>query len=72
MLLKKPTKNCDLLDAACELVGSLFAHWDDVVDAHVAGARCAPCSGRTDDFSTTKLAVDPTAVVARHISEVSA
>jgi NADH:ubiquinone oxidoreductase subunit F (NADH-binding) len=64
--------NCALLDAACELVGSLFAHWGDVVDAHVAGARCAPCAGRTDDFSTTKLAVDPAAVVSRHISEVCA
>jgi NADH:ubiquinone oxidoreductase subunit F (NADH-binding) len=61
--------NCALLDAACELVGSLFAQWGDVVDAHLGGPGCSRCAGRTDDFSTTKLAVDPSAVASRHISE---
>jgi NADH:ubiquinone oxidoreductase subunit F (NADH-binding) len=54
--------NCALLDAACELVGSLLAHWGDVVDAHLAARGCVACARRIDDFSATKLAVDPAAV----------
>jgi NADH:ubiquinone oxidoreductase subunit F (NADH-binding) len=55
--------NCGLLDAACELVGSLFAEWDDVVEAHVAGVACKPCSSRGGDFGATRLAVDPASIV---------
>jgi NADH:ubiquinone oxidoreductase subunit F (NADH-binding) len=66
--------NCALLDAACALVGSLFAEWDDVVERHVTGADCAPCAARADRFTTTKLAVDPAAIagsdaVSRQFSE---
>jgi NADH:ubiquinone oxidoreductase subunit F (NADH-binding) len=57
--------NCALLDAACELVGSLFSDWDDVIADHVAGgaAGCVPCSVRRGDFSHTRLAVDPADVL---------
>jgi NADH:ubiquinone oxidoreductase subunit F (NADH-binding) len=48
--------NCALLDAACDLVGSLFANWREDVDAHVAGATCAACAGRID-YSETRLAL---------------
>jgi NADH:ubiquinone oxidoreductase subunit F (NADH-binding) len=58
--------NCALLDAACELVGSLFTDWDDHVDRHLAGVDCAPCAARADGFATTKLAVDPAGVVVSH------
>jgi NADH:ubiquinone oxidoreductase subunit F (NADH-binding) len=50
--------NCALLDAACELVGSLFRHWQAAVDAHLTDAACPVCRGRAD-FSKTRLAVSP-------------
>lgn len=49
--------NCALLDAACGLVGSLFAHWQDAVDAHLDGPACPACAARADDFTQTRLAV---------------
>jgi NADH:ubiquinone oxidoreductase subunit F (NADH-binding) len=60
--------NCALLDAACELVESLFAGWDDVVERHVDGERCQPCDARADDFSTTRLTVDPAAVSSEDLT----
>jgi NADH:ubiquinone oxidoreductase subunit F (NADH-binding) len=54
--------NCALLDAACELVGSLLALWDDAVAAHLdpaSAAACAPCVARAGDFSQSKLTLDP-------------
>jgi NADH:ubiquinone oxidoreductase subunit F (NADH-binding) len=50
--------NCALLDAACELVGSLFRNWQADVDAHLVGAECPVCTSRTD-FTETRLAVSP-------------
>jgi NADH:ubiquinone oxidoreductase subunit F (NADH-binding) len=58
--------NCALLDAACELVGSLFSHWDEAVAAHLdpaAAAACPRCADRAGDFSQTRLAVDPASVL---------
>jgi NADH:ubiquinone oxidoreductase subunit F (NADH-binding) len=55
--------NCALLDAACELVGSLFSDWDDVVADHLAGAECGPCAARDGDFTRTRLALDPATVL---------
>jgi NADH:ubiquinone oxidoreductase subunit F (NADH-binding) len=63
--------NCALLDAACELVGSLFGDWDDVVDRHLAGLDCAPCAARSDGFTTTKLAVDPAAAIGSHLGSAT-
>jgi NADH:ubiquinone oxidoreductase subunit F (NADH-binding) len=48
--------NCALLDAACGLVGSLFAHWRDDLDAHLAGADCPVCAAR-GSYSETRLRV---------------
>jgi hypothetical protein len=63
--------NCGLLDAACELVGSLFSDWDEVVADHLVGADCRPCAARDGDFSRTRLAVDPATVrTASSIGEV--
>jgi NADH:ubiquinone oxidoreductase subunit F (NADH-binding) len=57
--------NCALLDAACALVASLFADWDDSVAAHVGPARagtCTACATRAGDFSETRLGLDPSSV----------
>jgi NADH:ubiquinone oxidoreductase subunit F (NADH-binding) len=54
--------NCALLDAACEMLASLFGEWDDAVRRHSAGEPCVVCRSRADDFRTTRLAVDPATV----------
>jgi NADH:ubiquinone oxidoreductase subunit F (NADH-binding) len=48
--------NCALLDAACELAGSLVVHWPGDVQRHLAGAACSACAAR-DGQTDTRLRV---------------